>query len=258
MSRYTLITVEEAERMLVDMPVLVLDMWDFSAYQRGHFPKSLHLNKDTLRQLIRFTAKHVPILIYCDHGHASQDMVNLFASHGFSNCFSLDGGFDKWFQTVNAPKTPLSAELNHWLAANGFDSGNLDKRSWNNETALICAARQGNYSLCAQLLEAGASVNAINKDGNNALWMACFSGSDQIADLLIEYDINVDHQNDNGATALIYAASVGNINLVKHLVYAGADVNLATLDDFTALAVAANIEILSFLRHQSVPLARAG
>lgn len=258
MSQCTVITVDEAQRMISDMPVLVLDMRDFRSYQAGHFPKSLHLNSDNMRQLLKFTAKHVPILIYCYHGHMSQDMVKVFIKRGFTNCFSLDGGFDQWFQKTNAPTQVLSSELTTWLADNSFDASNLDKRGWNNETALICAARQGEYAMCAELLAAGATIDAINKDGNNALWMACVSGSEKIVNLLIEYDIKIDNQNDNGATALIYAASHGNTRLVKTLVEAGADVHLATLDDFTALNVAANIEILNYLRHLVVPLARAG
>jgi rhodanese-related sulfurtransferase len=258
MSRCTLVTVEEAQRMIADMPVLVLDMRDFRAYQNGHFPKSIHLNDLNMHQLLKHTAKQVPILIYCDHGHKSQDMVKVFVKRGFTNCFSLDGGFDVWYQKVNAPTQPLSELVCTWLSGNGFNPTNLDARGWNNETALICAAREGNYYLCAELLAAGASVDAKNKDGNNALWMACLSNSQKIADLLIEYDIDVDNQNDNGATALIHAASNGKTKLVKNLVFAGANVHLATLDDFTAVHVASNREILNFLRAQVMPLAQVG
>ncbi|MFO1368230.1 MAG: ankyrin repeat domain-containing protein [Marinagarivorans sp.] len=258
MSQCTLISVADAERMIRDMPVLVLDMRDFKSYQAGHFPKSIHLNDLTLRQLIKHTAKQVPILIYCEHGHRSQDMVQIFSTSGFSNCFSLEGGFDNWFQTVRAPKAPLSKTLCLWLAQNGFDVHNLNKRTWNNETALISSARQGNYDICAELLDAGAAVDAMNRDGNNALWMACINESYSIVDLLIEYDINIDNQNDNGATALIYAASVGNVRLVDTLIAAGANIHLATLDDFNALSVAANVATLSYLRSFCMPLARTG
>ncbi len=257
MSQWQVISVEEAERMILETHVLVLDMRDFRSYQASHYPKALHLSDANLRPLLKHTAKHVPIVIYCYHGHSSQDMAKLFSDFGFSNCYSLDGGYEKWFQVINLPKKKLSASLMLWMQEHGFDSANLDGRGRNNETALMCAARECATAECAELLQAGASVNAKNKDGNNAFWMACVSGSEEIINLLMNHGINIDNQNDNGATALMYAASAGKTQLVKTLVYSGADTNLSTLDGFTALAVAANFEILKFLRTITAPLIKS-
>jgi rhodanese-related sulfurtransferase len=257
MSQWQVISVAEAERMIADTHVLVLDMRDFRSYQASHYPKALHLNDINLRGLLKHTARHVPIVIYCYHGHSSQDMAKLFADFGFTSCYSLDGGYEKWFQAINLPSHKLTATLATWMQARGFDSSNLDRRGWNNETALMCAAREGASAVCAELIRAGASVNMKNKDGNNALWIACVSEAEDIIQLLLNHAVDIDNQNDNGATALIYAASKGKTRLVKMLVDAGADTHLSTVDDFTALAAAANVEILKFLRTYTAPLAQA-
>lgn len=256
MFTYQCISAAQAEQMIKDTNMLVLDMRDIRFYLEDHHPKALHLNDGNLPALLKHTARHVPILIYCYHGNASQDMAQLFSDFGFKNCYSLDGGYEAWFQTVTRPTTELSETLRDWMNERGFDPGNVDKRGANNDTALMRAAREGAVALCEELLAAGASVNLKNQDGNNALWMACVSESEAVIQLLLESGIDIDNQNDNGATALIYASSAGKTAMVKSLVEYGADVSLVTLDDFSALDVAANIEILKFLRAYTPKRAR--
>ena len=248
MYTYQCISVAEAEQMIEDTNVLVLVMRDARFYLEGLHPKALHLNDGNITTLLKHTAKHIPILIYCYHGNSSQDMAQLFSDFGFKSCYSLDGGYEAWFQTVKKPLTQLSDGLMNWISERGFDPANIDMRGPNNDTALMHAASEGAVALCEELLQAGASVNLKNQDGNNALWMACFSESESIIQLLLANGVDIDNQNDNGATALIYAASAGKTAMVKRLVDHGAKTSLATLDDFSALDVAANIEILRYLR----------
>ena len=228
-------------------------MRDNRSYLAGHHPKALHLSEQSLRPHLKHTARHIPIIIYCYHGHSSQDMAKLFSDFGFTNCYSIDGGYEAWFQTVCIPKIPLSEALCEWLNEHGFNPENLDQRGENNNTALLVAARQGNVAIAMELINAGASLNLVNKDGNNALWMASFSDSLPLISALIEAGIDIDHQNDNGATALIYAASAGKSEIVDALITQGADANRVTLDDFNALDVAASRDVFRLLR----PLYRA-
>ncbi|TNE77878.1 MAG: hypothetical protein EP334_06065 [Gammaproteobacteria bacterium] len=258
MSGYQCISVNEAENMIRELDVLVLDMRDSSFYNRGHFPNALHLDDNNLRMLLKHTAKDVPILIYCYHGHSSQDMARLFADFGFKNCFSLDGGYEAWFQTVTPPRQSLSEGLEQWLRDRNFDPANLDWRIGNNETALMVAAREGLAGFCEELLAAGASLDLVNSDNNNALWMACESDAVAVAALLIEQGIDLNNQNDNGATALIYAASLGRNEMVRLLIGAGANPVLKTLDDFTALDVANNPGVSRMLHSLTAPAVRVG
>ena len=247
------ISVDEAEYLAAQKNVMLLDMRDARAFCGGHHPRALHLSDSNLRKVLKNTPVNVPIVIYCYHGHSSQDMAKLFADFGFERCYSVDGGYEAWRQTLTEPNRPLSAELTAWLKTNAFQADNLDARIGNNETALMRAARYGTLAFVDELLEAGASTDIKNADGNTALWFACFSGSEDVLRRLIDAGADLDNQNDNGATALIYSASAGRTRMVKLLVNAGANTALSTLDDFTALDVAANLEILRYLRTFAAP-----
>ena len=251
MFQQTCVSVAEAERMIDDADILLLDMRDFRAYLSGHHPRAIHLNDQNLRALLKHSNRSIPVLICCEHGHRSQDMVQLFRDFGFTSCYSLDGGYEAWFPQQRTPQQTLSLSLQGWLLARGFDPHNLDARAHNNETALMQAAREARLPFCRELVLAGASPDLVNCDGNNALWMACMGGDLAIVRFLLANDINFDNQNDHGATVLMYAASLGRSDMVELLVQAGADVSLRTRDDFTALEVAASRQILLLLARAS-------
>jgi thiosulfate/3-mercaptopyruvate sulfurtransferase len=256
MSTYQTVSIAAAEQMIGDAHVLLLDMRDHRSWLAGHHPRALHLNDMNLRMLLKQAARHIPVLIYCYHGSASQDMAQLFSDFGFTSCYSLDGGYEAWCQAITRPQTDLSEALTEWLELHDLDPDNLDLRGPNNETALMRAARAGAVAECEELIVAGAGINLKNKDGNNALWMACFSESPVIIRRLIAAGIEIDNQNDHGATALMYAAAAAKLAVVQTLVRAGANTTLVTRDDFRALDVAGNVEVLRFLRGHT-PLSSA-
>ncbi|GAB1260447.1 ankyrin repeat domain-containing protein [Aurantivibrio plasticivorans] len=249
MSKWQVLSIETAERMIAEQNVIVLDMRDIRSYSMGHYPTALHLDDSNLRMLLKHTNKSLPIIIYCYHGHSSRDMAQLFSDFGFSCCYSLEGGYEAWFQALNPPMKKLSPELTNWLTSEGFNPENLDSRLSNNETALMVAARKGLYWVCNQLIDAGASVDLKNADGNNALWMACMFNDCELVKLFIMADIDVDNQNDNGATALIYAASKGNHEMINMLINCGANPSLTTLDGFSPLDVAGDLPTLRMIKN---------
>jgi len=137
------------------------------------------------------------------------------------------------------------------MSQQGYAGGDINALIANRSTPLMQAARLGDLAIAEELIECGAALTPTNLDGNNALWLACFSGNVKLVDLLIAKGIAIDNQNDNGATCLMYAASAGKTAVVERLLSAGADTTLKSLDDFTALDMAANIECLSLLRKAS-------
>ena len=36
------------------------------------------------------------IIVYCYHGNSSQDVANFLTSHGFTDVYSLKGGYEEW------------------------------------------------------------------------------------------------------------------------------------------------------------------
>ena len=111
----------------------------------------------------------------------------------------------------------LSPALATWLNDNGYASEALNQPGENGDSALMKLTRAGHLDWMQELLTVGVDVNCRNRDGNNALWFACFGNFYDAIDRLVAAGINIDNQNDNGATALMYAASAGKIEVLQLL-----------------------------------------
>jgi len=136
--------------------------------------------------------------------------------------------------------------LDDWLRAENF--ANPSARDANQSTPLMRAAQKGDFTMAKEILAAGADIAALNADGNNAVWLACFGENLALIDLLVEAGADVNHANCNGATALMFAASSSRTAVVAHLLERGADLSAETPDGFSALDMAGNAEILHMLR----------
>ena len=101
------ISVDQARDLLARPNVLVLDARDPVAFGRGRIGSATRVSSDTVIPLIRRTPKSTPILIYCYHGNASQEYARTFVDFGFTEVYSLDGGFEAW-QRAETGATPLA------------------------------------------------------------------------------------------------------------------------------------------------------
>ena len=229
----------------------VLDCRDPRSYQQGHLPGAQLVSDEVIKRLAR-SNKDQPVLVYCYHGISSRDLASFLVNFGFSSVFNLEGGWQAWANLQNTVTATVSEQVQHWLLDQGFELANLNSRITNGMTPLMQAALMAETTFVQILLEAGADVDLVNNDMNNALWFACVSESVEIIALLIEHGININNSNVNGATSLLYAASAGKYAVVKTLVEAGADLSLQTLDGFTALDSASTLEVLRFLKRQSM------
>jgi thiosulfate/3-mercaptopyruvate sulfurtransferase len=250
----------EATKLIAREPALrLLDARDEDAFKRGHIGEATRLHGRNLDAVISGTSRQQPVLIYCYHGNASQQYARMFADFGFQRVYDLIGGYLAWQEHLARQKPPpaLSPALDTWLVAQGFPRGGIEVTIANATTPLMQAARCGEVGIARELIAAGATLDALNRDGNNALWLACFNGNPETIDLLIEAGMDLDHQNDNGATCLMYAASAGKSEVVARLLAAGADTAPQSLDDFTALDMAANLECLRLLRAATPRAAKA-
>ncbi len=246
------ISVPEARSLLARKAVLVLDVRDTPAFSRAHIKGAQNVSIGNLSEIINTTARSTPILICCYHGYASQEYGQVLAGFGYSDVYSLDGGFAAWEQAERAARGPEpGVVLRRWLAAHGFPANDVNATIANNTTPLMKASQRGQAKVVRALIGAGSQINARNADGNNALWLGCVSGNLDVIDILIDAGIDINNCNDNGATALVYAASAGKAAAVERLLQAGADLAPETPDGFTALDMAATIECLTVLRNAS-------
>lgn len=118
-------------------------------------------------------------------------------------------------------------------------SGNVDARPsglcGGKKTCLQVAAHQGNRELCVLLLDAGASLRAIDEDGDLPLHYAAFGNQAGVMELLLTRGAPIDVVNNSGCTALHVSVNKENSACVQVLLSHGCNVNLQDSYGDTAL-----------------------
>lgn len=252
---YKRVSVSTTNNLLRERNPIIFDVRDPAAYQAAHLPNAIYLSDQTLKNTITKSARDRPILVYCYRGHASQDIAKLFCDFGFSDVYSLDGGFESWCREMpeavsaeGAVRSESDSGLGAWLAGQGFDPNNLEARAAQGITPLIKACQLGRADLAVALVRAGARLDGVDAYGNDALWAACFSGDLPTLAVLRDAGADLNRPNPNGSTGLMYAASAGKTEVVEFLLQAGAEPRLENEDGYTALDLAANLEIVKLLK----------
>jgi rhodanese-related sulfurtransferase len=232
---------------------LVLDVRDADSYRRAHIEGAQLATKENFSGFLIETPKEKAIIVCCYHGVSSQAYAKIFAERGFSDVFSLDGGYEAWAAAERAAPTSIastkfSVELQGFLTAHGFAANEINAHDKDHATPLMLAARLAAPAVVKELLRAGADIHAVNADGNQALWLACVGEIGENMQLLIDAGIDVQHVNVNAATPLMFAASSGRANAVARLLAAGADPLFETDLGLTALDMASTAECLALMR----------
>ncbi len=87
-------------QQLVDLQqqtqVQVVDIRDPQSYAMGHIPQAFLLDNNNVGQYIAAADLTRPLVVCCYHGNSSQGAAQYLAEQGFSDVYSLDGGFEVW------------------------------------------------------------------------------------------------------------------------------------------------------------------
>ena len=89
----------EQAQALRDQGAVVVDIRDPQAYAAGHIKDATHLDNHSLHDFIAKADLDAPLIVACYHGNSSQSAAAYLASQGFSEVYSLDGGFELWRAT---------------------------------------------------------------------------------------------------------------------------------------------------------------
>lgn len=95
MSNLKCIECNEAQHFL-EQGALILDIRDTESFNQGHPSKAQQLTNDNVQQLLQTLDSQQHILVLCYHGISSQSAAQFIAEQGFSNTYSVNGGFSAW------------------------------------------------------------------------------------------------------------------------------------------------------------------
>lgn len=91
------ISIDQAREMLrARVDVQFVDIRDSHSYGVAHIPGSTHLSEKNLEQFIKETDFDTALIVMCYHGISSQSASTYLSSRGFTETYSLDGGFEAW------------------------------------------------------------------------------------------------------------------------------------------------------------------
>ena len=135
---------------------------------------------------------------------------------------------------------PVDKKLIAFLYTSEITPNRLNVANGNGWTPLMNLARYATAEDCKKLVEAGADINARNKDGNTALMLATCNKEDgeAICDLLLKAGAGINEKNNDGWTPLMWVARYSSPEVCKVLIEARADINARNKDGSTALMLA--------------------
>lgn len=93
-----LVDATEAEKLIADKKVVVLDVRNPAEYASGHIQGSTNLDihgKDFQTKLAEMD-KDQPYLVHCAVGMRSAKACSIMSNLGFKNVYDLKGGLDAW------------------------------------------------------------------------------------------------------------------------------------------------------------------
>ncbi|MBO3277551.1 thiosulfate sulfurtransferase GlpE [Pseudomonas schmalbachii] len=74
----------------------VVDIRDPQSFSMGHISGSQHVDNYSVADFIAKADLDAPLVVVCYHGNSSQGAAGYFVQQGFSDVYSLDGGFELW------------------------------------------------------------------------------------------------------------------------------------------------------------------
>ena len=90
------LSVEQLKTLLDEQDVILLDTRDEASYQAGHIDGASRLDDRSVSNIVNNTDKASTVVVVCYHGHSSQGAASYLADQGFSDVYSLDGGYTAW------------------------------------------------------------------------------------------------------------------------------------------------------------------
>lgn len=90
------ISIDEAKTLIDSSEVTLADVRDSESFRQSNIPNSVHITGETAEAFLSSTSKDKPLIVYCYHGNTSKGAADYFSKKGFTDVYSMDGGFEGW------------------------------------------------------------------------------------------------------------------------------------------------------------------
>ncbi|XP_067653211.1 serine/threonine-protein phosphatase 6 regulatory ankyrin repeat subunit B-like [Haliotis asinina] len=121
---------------------------------------------------------------------------------------------------------------------------------FNEMTPLLLAVKYQPRNVFQLLLESGADPSLVNRDGDNALHLACMRGDEEIVKQVLKlHSLNINCRGSKGRTPLLLAAEYDSYNVFELLLESGADPSAVNRNGDNILHVACKLDREEIVKH---------
>ncbi|MEZ5572853.1 MAG: thiosulfate sulfurtransferase GlpE [Halioglobus sp.] len=90
------VSIDEAKALIDTGEVTIGDVRAVDAYHAGHIANAIHVQAETMDHFLSQAHEDKPLILYCYHGNSSQGAANYFCELGYTQVYSMDGGYEAW------------------------------------------------------------------------------------------------------------------------------------------------------------------
>ena len=101
MNIFKFIDTDEAITKIEKKESIVVDIRDKDSFNGGHIDGAFNLSNENIEAFIRDTKKEQSIIVCCYHGNSSQRASKFLTQKGFTDVYSLNGGYKMWKNQKN-------------------------------------------------------------------------------------------------------------------------------------------------------------
>lgn len=96
MAHFQHIDIVSAKQRLEAGDVVLVDIRDPQSYASAHIEDAIHLSNDNVQRFMDETPLTTAVIVCCYHGNSSQQAAQFLVQQGYTEVYSLDGGFEAW------------------------------------------------------------------------------------------------------------------------------------------------------------------
>lgn len=98
MSGFKHLAINDSKLFIEQHSPLIVDIRDAQSFALGHIAGAYPLTNENIGDFLTQHSEDIslPLVVVCYHGISSQNAANYLHQQGFSDVYSLDGGFTAW------------------------------------------------------------------------------------------------------------------------------------------------------------------